>query len=84
VGFTAPSDTGLFFGAYEALAGMFNCRKNIRLSGEFNTDKTIFRINGETGGSVSLFRLTLPIAQLLLKKPIRSLIREALRKDDSK
>jgi hypothetical protein len=82
VGFPDPSNTGMFFGAYEAVAGMFKFRNNVQLWGDFNTDTTIVNIKGKTGGSVSIFRLTLPIAGLLLKKPIRSLIREALRKDD--
>jgi hypothetical protein len=83
VGFSDPSQTGMFFGAYEAVAGIFRIRDNVRLWGDFNTETTVIKTRGEVRGSVSIFRLMLPVASLVLKKPVRKLIKDVLRKDDT-
>ncbi|MCL1842822.1 MAG: hypothetical protein FWF79_03335 [Defluviitaleaceae bacterium] len=79
VGFSSPATTGIFMGAYEALAGMSGLRSKIRLAGDFNSDSTTIRLNAKVKGSVSVFRMTLPFIWLATRKPVRKLIRNALK-----
>lgn len=74
IGFPCPADTGLFFAAYESVAGIMGLRNKIRLAGEFNTDITIVKISAKIRGKINMLRITLPMLGLLLKKPIRKLI----------
>jgi hypothetical protein len=76
VGFSDPCNTGLFVGAYEALAAGCGFRDKVRLEGKFDTDETFIQIKGEVRGSVSIFRLVLPVIGLILKKPVRELLRD--------
>ena len=83
VGFSDPMQTGLFMGAYEAITSAFGLRRKICLQGDFTADNFVARLNIEARGRVSIARLSLPIIWLLLKKPIRSLIKDLRRKGDS-
>jgi len=83
VGFSNPADTGLFIGAYEAIAGVAGVRDSIRLRGDFDTDKTVIQIILSARGSLSIARLSKPALWLLTKKPIRTGIMALLRKEDS-
>jgi len=85
VGFADPSQTGLFIGMYEALAEPLKIRKNVRLSGNFDTPATVIDLQIYVKGSINIARMTLPIIGLIIKKPIRTLIKDLLklRKEDS-
>lgn len=76
IGFSCPYQTGMFFAAYETVAGIFPLRKNIDLTGEFNTDETVIRLDADIRGKINIFRITVPVVALLLKKPVRNLIKK--------
>jgi len=82
VGFSCPYTTGVFLGAYEAIAGMFLLRDKIRLAGDFNADETVIRINAQVRGKISIFRMMLPIIWLATRKPIFALIIKLWRKEE--
>ena len=82
IGFADPSKTGFLLGLYETLAGLFKIRKHLRLGGNFDTDATVFDLQGDVRGSISILGMTLPILGLWLKKPIRILIKDLRRKGD--
>jgi hypothetical protein len=82
VGFADPAATGVFMGAFEALAGAFRLRHRICLSGDFTAESTVVRLKADARGSLSIARLSIPIIWLLLQKPIRAVIRDVLRKGD--
>jgi len=79
VGFADPSRTGLFIGFYEAIAQILNIRKNVRLAGNFDTPHTTAELRVIVRGSINIARLLLPVIGLLLKKPVRILIRDLLK-----
>jgi len=85
IGFEDPSKTGLFIGLYEALAEPLRIRKNVRLGGNFDTPATAIDLQISVKGSLSIARMTLPIIGLIIKKPIRTLIKDllSLREEDS-
>ena len=83
VGFPDPMHTGLFIGAYEALAGAFGLRRKVCILGDFTAESMVVRLNIYARGSISVARLSIPIIWLLLKKPIRTLIKDIRRKGDS-
>lgn len=75
-GFDDPSVTGCLLGAYEAAAGYFRFRENIRLSGDF--EKPAFKIEASVKGSVSAASLVGPLVWLVTRKPVFQLIRQTL------
>jgi len=78
VGFEDPSTTGFLMGAYEAGVGMLRLRDKINIIGNFTADSTIIRLNIFARGSVSVARLSIPFIMLVIKKPIRTLIKDIL------
>ncbi|MCL2840001.1 MAG: hypothetical protein FWE05_04430 [Defluviitaleaceae bacterium] len=78
VGFADPSQTGLFVGAYEGIAGALGLRHAICLTGDFTAESTVVCLDIAARGSTSILRLSIPIIWLLLKKPIRTLIKDLL------
>lgn len=81
VGLPCPFETGLLFGVYETVAGVFRFRDKVRLSGDFDTDVMVLRVNAEVRGRFSALSLALPVIQLILKKPVRTLIWNMLREE---
>ncbi|MCL1882834.1 MAG: hypothetical protein FWF81_03665 [Defluviitaleaceae bacterium] len=67
VGFECPFKTGMFFGMFEAFAGMFRFRDKISLVADFNTDTDTFTLDAEIRGKLSILKL-------VLKKSVRDLI----------
>jgi len=84
VGFSDPMKTGLFLGAYEAIISAYRLRQKICITGDFMADTFTARLNVDARGHIRIARLSLPFIWLLLKKPIRSLIKDLRRKGDSK
>jgi len=85
IGFEDPSKTGLFMGLYEALADVLKIRNNVRLVSDFDTPTTVIDLKINAKGSISVARMTRPFIGLLIKKPIRTLIKDLLnfREEDS-
>ncbi|MCL2217419.1 MAG: hypothetical protein FWB91_10440 [Defluviitaleaceae bacterium] len=83
VGFADPSATGMFVGAYEALAGAFRMRHAVCISGDFTAESTVVSLSIAAKGSVSIARISIPFIRLLFRKPIRTLIKDIWRKEDS-
>ena len=85
VGFEDPSKTGMFIGLYEVFAELLKIRKNVRIGGNFDTPTTAIALYIDVKGSINIARMTLPIIGLLIKKPIRTLIKDLLklREEDS-
>ncbi|MCL2388167.1 MAG: hypothetical protein FWC89_11570 [Defluviitaleaceae bacterium] len=79
VGFADPSSTGLFIGAYEALVAMFGFGETIRLAGKFDADTTVVQLKGNMSGRFTFFRLGIPLLWFASRKPIRTMILEAIR-----
>jgi len=82
IGFADPSATGMFVGAYEALTGALRLRHKVSLCGDFTAESTVVRLDITARGSISVARLSVPVIWLLLKKPIRKLIKDIMRKED--
>jgi len=74
IGFTDPATTGMFFAAYESVAHLLDIRQNVKLDGNFDTEKTTVALDVYVKGSISVGRMILPLIGLALKKPIRELI----------
>lgn len=83
IGFADPAKTGMLIGLYEALAELLNIRQNVRLYGNFDTPNMALDLQVTAKGSISIARMSLPIIILLIKKPIRTLIKDLLREEDS-
>jgi len=78
VGFADPSKTGFLFAAYGVVAEFLNIRKHIQLSGNFDTPNTVVMLDIYVKGSINTLRIALPILNLILKKPIRKLIKDII------
>jgi len=74
VGFDDPSHTGLFIGAYEAIAGALMVRQNVRLAGDFSAEGIVFKIDAFAKGRANMARLAWPVLWFALQKPVRGLI----------
>lgn len=75
-GFADPCTTGLFCGAYEAVAGMFGIRDKVRLAGDFNAESTVVRLNADVRGSVSVLRIAIPVIWFITRKQMRAFIKK--------
>ena len=80
VGFADPSQTGFLFAAYGVAQGFLNIRKYVQLSGNFDTPHTVVQLDIYAKGSISVARMILPILNWVRKKPIRKLIKDAIKK----
>ena len=69
-----PADTALLYGGYEALAHTLGIRKNVRLLPVFGNVSEVLRLRVDVRGSVNIYRIIIPVARLLLSKPIWDLI----------
>jgi len=78
IGFEDPAKTGLFIGMYEAVAELLKIRQNLRLDGNFDVPCTTIDLQVSVKGKIRIIRMTLPIIGLLIKKPIRTLIKDLL------
>ena len=74
IGFEDPAHTGWLLGAYEALAGIFKIRQNVRLYGDFNVSSTVVKLDVFVKGSISIASVSWPFVWLAVQKPIRGLI----------
>ncbi|MCL2286618.1 MAG: hypothetical protein FWC32_09700 [Firmicutes bacterium] len=83
VGFADPAKTGMFIGLYEAITELFGIRQNVRLHGNFDTPSMAADLQVTAKGSISIARMAFPIIMLIIKKPIRTLIKDLLREEDS-
>ena len=79
VGFSDPSTTGFFMAGYAVLYGALNAGHHVQISGIFDTPSTVVKLNGNVKGRINILRITLPTIGLLLKKSIRTLIRDLLK-----
>ncbi|MCL2577522.1 MAG: hypothetical protein FWE27_05670 [Defluviitaleaceae bacterium] len=79
MGLPCPFETGLIFGVYETVAGFLNIRDKVRFAGDFNTDVFVFRANAEVRGRVSVFRIAFPVIGLVLKKPVRVVLKDVIK-----
>jgi len=78
IGFADPAATGMFFAAYESVTHLLNIRQNVKLDGNFDTEKTTVVLDVYAKGSISIGRMMLPLIGLALKKPIRKIIVDML------
>ena len=76
VGFADPSTTGIFVGVCEMVVMHFDIGKYVRLGGDFDSSKTEAHLKINAKGSISLGRIVLLSIGLLLKKPVRTLIKD--------
>ncbi|MCL2198399.1 MAG: hypothetical protein FWB80_05710 [Defluviitaleaceae bacterium] len=75
VGLACPFKTGLLFGAYETIAGMFpSIKEKVTLTGDFNSDDVVFRLNATVRGKINALRIILPILFMVIKKPMRTFL----------
>lgn len=75
IGLACPFKTGLFFGAYETLAGMFPIiKEKIQLVGDFHSDDMAISLNAAVRGRVVALRILIPILFMLIKKPMRTFL----------
>jgi hypothetical protein len=79
VGLPCPFETGLLFGTYETLAGIFGIRNKVRFAGEFNTDVFVFNMKAKVRGKASVLRMAVPVIGLVMQKPVRIFIKEAFK-----
>lgn len=75
-----PADTAFLMGFYEVISAFLSLKKNIILSGDYNSD---FKVKGITDlkGWFNVFNLLLPVLGVLLKNPTRNLLFKHIRKD---
>jgi len=78
IGFGCPFSTGIFFAAYESVAVVCNFRDKVRITGDFDTDEMVVSLNAEVRGKISALRMAIPVIQLILKKPVRKIIKDLL------
>jgi len=73
-----PANTGLMLGAYEIAAGLFGFRRHVRLVGDFEAEDAFIRFNAYVLGYINIGRTAMPFVRLALKKPVRSIIWQAI------
>jgi len=73
VGFPCPYETGVLFAIYEPLVSCLGIRDNLALTGDFNTDVFVFRINAKIQGSLKIWQLLTPLVTLALNKDVRKM-----------
>ncbi|MCL2372719.1 MAG: hypothetical protein FWC78_04875 [Defluviitaleaceae bacterium] len=78
VGLGDPANTGLALGAYEVVAGLVGFRQHVRLDGDFEADEAFIRFNAYIRGNINLGKMAMPYMRLVLKKPVRSIIWQAI------
>jgi len=86
VGFGDPAATGYFIGGFEAVSGILKLRgkrRKLNIYGNFTTDNFVWSIDAKAKGSISILRLSLPFILLIIKKPIRKLIKDILKRNKS-
>ena len=76
IGFADPALTGMLIGFYEALAGVFKLRRQVRLAGDFSADATEVKLNIFLRGKLCVARLIWPTIWLVLQKPVRGLLKD--------
>lgn len=80
VGLACPFKTGLFFGAYETIMGIFpTIKEKIQLAGDFDSDTVVFRLNAVVRGKITALRILSPIFFMAIKKPMRTFLLDMLK-----
>ena len=75
LGFNDPATTGIIMGLYAALKSALKWGNTAQLFGDFSINNPQTSVDIAMRGSVSAARLLRPVIWLLLKKPIRKLIK---------
>jgi len=78
VGFEDPSKTGFFFAAYGVILSIFDLGNKVRISCLFDTPDTVIKLNAHAKGSFSIARITVPVIRLILRRQVRTLIKDLL------
>lgn len=78
VGFEDPSTTGFFFAAYGVILSTFGLGNKVHISCLFDTPDTVIKLNTYAKGSFSIARITVPVIRLILRRQVRTLIKDIL------
>ena len=76
VGLGDPGSTGVFFGLYSMFVSFFKTGKAVNLAADFQSDDVKVEFNLVVRGMVSVIRVAVLLIRLVIKKPMRELIKE--------